>query len=172
AINGKIPNVVFFIISLTFHIGFREIYLRHPRGAGGEVCYWGAVEGVGEERRFLNGKPVSNRPIRRSALQDAGVDCARGPRPRFNLWFLPVGLLSLHAHLRVSLRKVRERQRDFGPFQRLERHSMPEMRLNEAREEIFDLRFGQCGGRRRFRAETRWRWMRAGVWVSLKRVVK
>jgi hypothetical protein len=57
------------------------------------------------------------------------------------LRFRASALFCLHADLRVSLRKMRTRQRDSCPFQRLERHQVPAMRLHEAREKNFDLRF-------------------------------
>jgi hypothetical protein len=44
---------------------------------------------------------------------------------------------------------------------------MPEVRLDETREEILHLRVSQCGWQRAFCAEARRGRMRAGVWVSL-----
>jgi hypothetical protein len=61
-----------------------------------------------------------------------------------NLSFWRNGLLSFHADLRVSLRKVRARQRNPRPLQRLEGRGMPAVRLKEIVQEIFHIRFGEC----------------------------
>jgi hypothetical protein len=82
-----------------------------------------------------------------------------------HLSFLNAALFSAHADLRVSLRKVRERQRNPHPLQRLERRQVPPMRFHEAREEIFRFRFRQCRARR-CRAGQRRRWrLRQRLWL-------
>ena len=50
---------------------------------------------------------------------------------RSHLRFRLLTLFLPHADLRVSLRAMRKRQRDFSAFQQLERHEVPRMRLNE-----------------------------------------
>lgn len=47
---------------------------------------------------------------------------------------------SRHADLRIPLRKVRNRQRDFGSFQRLAGNALPQVRLEEIDEKTFHLR--------------------------------
>jgi hypothetical protein len=83
------------------------------------------------------------------------------------LSFSQAALFSFHANIRISLREMREGQRDSGSFERLEGRQMPGMRLDEARKEILHLRFSQRGWQRANCAETRgWR-LRPRVWVPL-----
>jgi hypothetical protein len=53
------------------------------------------------------------------------------------------GLLSVHADLRIPLRKVRVRQRNPRPLQRLEGDRVPALRLKEIVQEIFRVRLGR-----------------------------
>jgi len=83
------------------------------------------------------------------------------------LSFWQPALFSIHADIRIPLREMREGQRDSGAFERLEGRQMPRMRLDEAGKEILHFRVSECGGKCAGRAKTRWRWLRAGVRVSL-----
>ena len=53
----------------------------------------------------------------------------------------PIGgrLVLKHAHLRISLRSVREGQRNPGALQPLEREQVPALRINKALEEVLGL---------------------------------
>lgn len=53
-------------------------------------------------------------------------------------------LLCRHADLRISLRKVRTRQRDSGALQQLGRDEMPALRLDQTGKEILHVRLCNC----------------------------
>jgi len=80
------------------------------------------------------------------------------------LRFLPHRLFSLHADLRVSLRKVRTRQRNPRPLQRLEGNGVPALRLKKVVQEIFHVRLRQLR-RQRFAVgkQRRWRLLRRAL---------
>ena len=61
-------------------------------------------------------------------------------------------LFSAHADLRVSLRKVRKRQRNPGAFQRLEGRCVSTLWFEETDQEIFGVRIGDGGRRHQRRA--------------------
>lgn len=67
----------------------------------------------------------------RNVLPDAPSACS--------LSFLSVQVCSIYADLRISLREVREGQRDLGPLKRLERDKMPTMRLAKAFQETVSI---------------------------------
>ena len=77
----------------------------------------------------------------------------REPSANFSVLSFPPGwLLFGHADLRVSLREVRERQRNPGAFEPLGGDTMPVLRLDEAGEEVFHICGQQCGRKHRCRA--------------------
>jgi hypothetical protein len=61
------------------------------------------------------------------------------------LFFRSKKLPLVHADLRISLRKMRAGQRSPRPLQRLERHRLSALRLNQIVQEIFGLRLRRRG---------------------------
>jgi hypothetical protein len=87
---------------------------------------------------------------KKKKAKKAGLNCG--------LNFPRGGLICFHADLRISLRKVRVRQRIAGALERLEGFRMPALRVKETGQEIFNLRGGsrrQQPGKRR--KEPGWR---------------
>src|SRR6185312_10101160 len=62
---------------------------------------------------------------------------------------------------------MRQRQRNFGALQRLGGHPMPQVRLNETREEIFCLCFRQRWRNQRSCRKKQRRRLRPRLWLPL-----
>jgi len=79
-------------------------------------------------------------------------------------------LCSPHATLRVSLRKVRARQRKLCALVRLERHQVPALRFQQAGQKILHLCLGRPWGgenpRKEIRPSPRWRRLRLPLSIS------
>lgn len=71
--------------------------------------------------------------------------------------FSQTEIVLVHANIRISVRKMRERERNHCSFGGLERVRMSSLRLKKAFEEIFHIRFRrrqQLGGSQPFRGRT------------------
>jgi hypothetical protein len=150
-----------------------NLNIRAPRQTTGRSS---ATLWEGNDRRRKGHVPVASKRGTLCALRCDS--CASGCQYQADggfhslvsrLRFPAVALLWFHANLRISLRTMREGQRDSDSFERLEGHPMSQVRLDESRKEILHLRVSKCRRQRAGGAETRRRWwMRAGVRVSLR----